>query len=459
MLGGHLAFALPGGTGAGEWVGMRGCKSVAQSTPYIRSPKRVVNSMVGQGRGLREGGSGGRGERPPAMTPPPLPETAAAAGPGAGLAARPERITARAVVIGLLLIPVNCWWIAQIEHVRYSDNVSTSALFFNCLTLLLGLIGLNALLRRFLPRQAFSRGETAHDLHHARDLNRPRRARPTPDTLRHHHLGLPQRHPREPLGEGPLPASPATPGDERPDGSGAPVHRQQHPVLVDEPPPLASPPRLVVALCLSAGLHALLPDGDLPQAMGPGASQLPDRGRAAGADRPRRRAVPQLAVLDGLRDRRDDPDRAPMPQHLVGPPDAQHRRLQLHLQGHAALGGRRDPDLLVPLQLRHGLPAAPATGLLGLVLLLARAAGDDPHRHDGATRSSGASRSSSSRAWGPTSGWRRSCSGRLATTSRSSGARPAAPRAARAGEGAVDEGEPLSYPLSPSGAWLPASAA
>ena len=93
------------------------------------------------------------------MTPPPLPETAAAAGPGAGLAARPERITARAVVIGLLLIPVNCWWIAQIEHVRYSDNVSTSALFFNCLTLLLGLIGLNALLRRFLPRQAFSRGE------------------------------------------------------------------------------------------------------------------------------------------------------------------------------------------------------------------------------------------------------------------------------------------------------------
>lgn len=71
----------------------------------------------------------------------------------------PEGITVRAVLIGLVLIPLNAWWLAQIEYVRYSDNVSTSALFFNCVTVLLALVGLNALLRRFLPRWVFGRCE------------------------------------------------------------------------------------------------------------------------------------------------------------------------------------------------------------------------------------------------------------------------------------------------------------
>ncbi len=70
-----------------------------------------------------------------------------------------ERISRRAVLIGLLLIPLNAWWFAQIEYVRYSDNCTTSALFFNCLAVLLLLIGLNRLLVRYLPRHAFSRGE------------------------------------------------------------------------------------------------------------------------------------------------------------------------------------------------------------------------------------------------------------------------------------------------------------
>lgn len=74
-------------------------------------------------------------------------------------AARPERITPRAVLIGLLLIPPNAWWFAQIEYVRYSDNCTTSALFFNCLSILLLLIGLNRLLHRFLPRHEFTRAE------------------------------------------------------------------------------------------------------------------------------------------------------------------------------------------------------------------------------------------------------------------------------------------------------------
>lgn len=74
-------------------------------------------------------------------------------------AATAERISRRAVLIGLLLIPLNAWWFAQIEYVRYSDNCTTSALFFNCLAVLLLLVGVNRLLARWLPRHAFSRGE------------------------------------------------------------------------------------------------------------------------------------------------------------------------------------------------------------------------------------------------------------------------------------------------------------
>lgn len=70
-----------------------------------------------------------------------------------------ESITLRAVTIGLVLIPLNAWWLAQIEYVRYSDNVTTSALFFNCIALLLVLIGVNRLLKRLGPRWVFSRGE------------------------------------------------------------------------------------------------------------------------------------------------------------------------------------------------------------------------------------------------------------------------------------------------------------
>lgn len=89
------------------------------------------------------------------MSEAPTPHNTVAPQP----APAPERLTWRAVLIGLVLIPLNAWWMAQIEHVRYSDNVSTSALFFNCIAILLVLVGLNALLKRFLPRWAFGRGE------------------------------------------------------------------------------------------------------------------------------------------------------------------------------------------------------------------------------------------------------------------------------------------------------------
>lgn len=77
----------------------------------------------------------------------------------AGALAPPQAVTTRAVVIGLLLIPVNSWWLTHIEYVRYSDNATTSALFFNCLAVLLALVGINALLARWAPRWVLQRGE------------------------------------------------------------------------------------------------------------------------------------------------------------------------------------------------------------------------------------------------------------------------------------------------------------
>ncbi|MFQ6131726.1 MAG: DUF6785 family protein [Armatimonadota bacterium] len=68
-------------------------------------------------------------------------------------------LSARAVVLGLVLIPVNAWWITQIEYVRYSDNATTGALFFNCVGMLLILAALNALARRVRPNWAFHRTE------------------------------------------------------------------------------------------------------------------------------------------------------------------------------------------------------------------------------------------------------------------------------------------------------------
>jgi len=71
----------------------------------------------------------------------------------------PLPVTRRAVVLGLLLIPLNAWWITQIEYVRYSDNATTSALFFNAVALLVILSLVNAVAQRVVPRWAFTRAE------------------------------------------------------------------------------------------------------------------------------------------------------------------------------------------------------------------------------------------------------------------------------------------------------------
>jgi len=72
---------------------------------------------------------------------------------------RRSAITGRAIVLGLLLIFPNCYWIMQSERVRQGPYVTSISLFAHVICLLLFLLSLNALLRRFFPRLALTQGE------------------------------------------------------------------------------------------------------------------------------------------------------------------------------------------------------------------------------------------------------------------------------------------------------------
>jgi hypothetical protein len=74
--------------------------------------------------------------------------------------ARPgPAVTWRAVLLGLLLIPLNSYWVVQMEIIRYSAHPTTISLFFNLLFILFVLVLLNSLIARFFPRFIFRRGE------------------------------------------------------------------------------------------------------------------------------------------------------------------------------------------------------------------------------------------------------------------------------------------------------------
>ncbi len=68
-------------------------------------------------------------------------------------------VTFRAVLLGLLLMPVNAYWVVMMENIRYSAHPTTISLFFNCIFILVVLTGLNGLMTRLRPRWAFCQGE------------------------------------------------------------------------------------------------------------------------------------------------------------------------------------------------------------------------------------------------------------------------------------------------------------
>ena len=68
-------------------------------------------------------------------------------------------VTWRAVLIGLLLIPINSYWIFMTEIIRYLGHPTTISLFYSSIFILLIFVGINALLRRYKPNWMFSQGE------------------------------------------------------------------------------------------------------------------------------------------------------------------------------------------------------------------------------------------------------------------------------------------------------------
>lgn len=68
-------------------------------------------------------------------------------------------VTGRAVLIGTLLTPINAFWVLRMEEVMYGPYPSLLSLFANTIFILFLLMGLNALMRRYTPKNAFHQGE------------------------------------------------------------------------------------------------------------------------------------------------------------------------------------------------------------------------------------------------------------------------------------------------------------
>ena len=65
----------------------------------------------------------------------------------------------RSIAIGLILIPINCYWITYIELVQYSAQPTIVSLIFTVVFNVLVLTGFNQIFKRFLPRMVLSQGE------------------------------------------------------------------------------------------------------------------------------------------------------------------------------------------------------------------------------------------------------------------------------------------------------------
>ena len=70
-----------------------------------------------------------------------------------------QGVTVKSLLIACVLIPINCYWIIEMEVIRYSGHPVTISLFFNVVFNLFVIIGVNQLFKRFLPRFVLNQGE------------------------------------------------------------------------------------------------------------------------------------------------------------------------------------------------------------------------------------------------------------------------------------------------------------
>jgi hypothetical protein len=70
-----------------------------------------------------------------------------------------SKITLRSVIIGILLIPVACFWVSNSEMLTGVTEITSTALLIGAIFFLLILISLNFIIQRFIPRLAFTSSE------------------------------------------------------------------------------------------------------------------------------------------------------------------------------------------------------------------------------------------------------------------------------------------------------------
>ena len=68
-------------------------------------------------------------------------------------------VTWRSILIGLLLIPPNVFWVIEVECIWHSGHPTTISLFWNVVLNLFGLILINLLLKKVTPRAALTQAE------------------------------------------------------------------------------------------------------------------------------------------------------------------------------------------------------------------------------------------------------------------------------------------------------------
>lgn len=73
--------------------------------------------------------------------------------------ARPKAVTWRSLLLCIILLPLNAYWVVQMEVVRYSAHPTTISLFFNTVFTLFVLTVLNRGVMRVAPKIALERGE------------------------------------------------------------------------------------------------------------------------------------------------------------------------------------------------------------------------------------------------------------------------------------------------------------
>ena len=70
-----------------------------------------------------------------------------------------QGVTLKSLVVASLLIPINCYWVIEMEVIRYSGHPVTISLFFNVIFSLFIIIGLNQLFRKISPKLPLTANE------------------------------------------------------------------------------------------------------------------------------------------------------------------------------------------------------------------------------------------------------------------------------------------------------------